>query len=155
MLFRSKFDQTAGSTLLYMREAYLEGGVLHCLFNTFDYPFSKKPTKHFTRTHALLFVTQASYLTTAILQQQNPRWPLDRAKAISLAIEEQMTFTNIQLNFRYFFKNADGIELNLSFPKFRIIRNRLFVNVDFNFPKGCYGECQGIVAIDSSMEIES
>lgn len=140
---------------VYMCEAYLENGVLHCSFDTFDYPFSKKPTKHFTRTHALLFVTQASYLTATILQQQNPRWPLNRAEAISLAIEEQMTFTNIQLNFRHFIKNADGIELNLSFPKFRIIRNRLFVNVDFDFPKGCHGNCKGIVALDASMKIKS
>lgn len=139
---------------VYMREAYLENGVLHCSFDTFDYPFSKKPTKHLTRTHALLFVTQASYLTSTILQQQNPQWPIDMETAKYLALEEQMTFTNIELNFQYFIKNVDDIELNLSFPKFRIIRNRLFVNVDFDFPKGCRGQCKGIVALDSSLKLE-
>lgn len=140
---------------VYMREAYLEGGVLRCSFNTFDYPFSKEPTKHLTRTHALLFVTQASYLTATILQQQNSQWPIDMESARYLALEEQMTFTNIRLNFRHFIRNVDGIELNLSFPEFRTIRDRLFVGVEFDFPKGCYGNCKGIVALDASMKTRS
>jgi len=140
---------------VYMCEAYLEDGVLRCSFNTFDYPFSKEPTKHLTRTHALLFVTQASYLTATILQQQNSQWPIDMEAARYLALEEQMTFTNIELNFRHFIKNVDGIELNLSFPEFRIIRDRLFVGVEFDFPKGCYGKCQGVVALDGSMNMRS
>lgn len=139
---------------VYMQEACLENSVLHCLFNTFDYPFSKQPIKHFTRTHALIFVTQASYLMATLLCEQNQRWPLDRELAIKFALEEQMTFTNIELNFRHFIKNSDGIELKLSFPKFRIIKNRLFVNVEYNFPKGCDGNCQGIVAIDGSLKTQ-
>ncbi len=137
---------------IYMREAHLKNGILHCSFDTFDYPFSKKPTKHLTRTHALLFVTQASYLIPTILQKQNPKWPIDMETARYLALEEQMTFTNIYLNFRHFIKNANGIELNLSFSDFRIISDRLFVSVDFSFPKGCYGKCKGMVALDGSMQ---
>ncbi len=138
---------------VYMREAYLENGVLHCSFNTFDYPFSREPTKHFTRTHALLFVTQASYLTTAILQQQNHQWPLDRAEAIFLAIEEQMTFTNIQLNFKHFIKNKNGIELHLSFKKWRKINDKIYLAIEFEFPKGCNGNCQALIAIDRSLKV--
>jgi len=128
-------------------------GVLHCSFDTFDYPFSKKPTKHFTRTHALLFITQATYLLVTILSEHDKLWPIGRNEAIDLASCEQMTFTSISLNFKKFIKNENGISLVISMSKYRVIDNKLFGHVEFEFERGCYGSCKGIIAIDGSMKI--
>ena len=136
---------------VYMREACLKDGVLHCSFNTFDYPFSKNPTKHFTRTHALLFVTQASYLIGAILSEHNPRWPLDRQTAISLARQEKMTFTDIELRFRKYIRNENGIELRLFNPSFRSLGEKIFAEIEFEFPAGCYGKCKSIIALEGTL----
>lgn len=137
---------------VYMREAYFEDGVLQCTFDTFEYPFSKIPMRHLTRTHVLLFVTQASYLMASVMKRYEPNWPLTHTQSVDFALREQMTFTNIQITFRHFIKNTHGIKLNLKFPKFRVIRSRLYVFVEFDFPKGCFGTCKGIVALDGSMK---
>ncbi len=139
---------------VYMREAYFEGEALHCSFNTFDYPFSKKLVMHMTRTHALLFVTQACYLMVTIFGEHNPRWPLDRETAMSLAMQEQMAFTSIGLRFKKYIGNEDGIELSLLKPTFRIFRNRIFTEIEFEFPAGCFGQCKGIIALDGSLNAE-
>lgn len=139
---------------IYIREASLHDGVLISTFRTFDYPFFKKTPKHFTRTHALLFVTQASYLMSTILSEQNSEWPLEKEVALLLAEHEQMTFTNMELNFRKFIRNTDGITMELSIPYFKILRKRLYANIEFNFLKGCHGSCKAIVALDGTLKIE-
>ena len=62
---------------IFIRNATLMTNSLQCTFNTFDYPFTKKSPEHLTRTHVLIFITQALYLYGSILKLQDVKWPLN------------------------------------------------------------------------------
>lgn len=136
---------------VFAKEALLDCGLLKAKFDTFEHPFSKPTPKHFTREHALVFVTQGIYVLISLLADQEERWPIDGAEFRSLALNEQVTLTRIELNFRKFMKNRNDIELSLRCDRLRIIGNRIHAFFSFEFGDGCFGMCEGIVSLDASL----
>jgi hypothetical protein len=153
------FDQTELARLLPMyrkdaifaRQAMLCGDTLTVVFNTFDHPFSQPLPKHLTREHALVFVTQASYLLASFLQRIDPSWPLTIEEFQQLALAEQATFTRVELKFHKFILNRDGIELNIHLAKCVKRGSRLYGRFVFDFPNGCTGECDAVLVMDGSL----
>lgn len=136
---------------VFLKHAILSDGRLSAVFNTFDHPFSRPLPKHFTREHALVFITQASYVLGSLMQIVDPMWPLGTEEFQRLAMAEQATFTRVDLRFRRFVRNRDGITLNIWCTGFRRMGGRLFARFAFDFPDGCYGACEGLVALDDSL----
>jgi len=137
----------------YINSAYIDEDKLVCDLRSFKYPFAAIEIKHFTREHALLYITQAAYLLVAIYEKIDQDWPLTTEQALDLAINEQMTFTSVNINFRRFIRNQDNLKLQISITKFRNFSKRLALDFDYSFPKGCYGTCKGMVAIDKSLKM--
>ena len=137
---------------VFMRCAEIADGRLSAVFNTFDHPFSRPLPKHFTREHALAFITQASYVLASVMQRTDPEWPLTTKEFLSLAMAEQATFTRVDLRFRRFIRNRDGIALEMWCSGFHTIAGKLFARFAFDFPEGCYGVCEGLVALDGSLQ---
>ena len=140
---------------VFIRRARIQDRTLHCSFSTFEYPFSVQSIKHLTREHALVFVTQACYLLSALLSRIDNQWPIDTATTLALAVNEQMLFSDIHLHFVCLIPNRDGIDLQLTLADFRIIRERIFAKLEFKFPEGCFGHCQAVIALDSSFELST
>ena len=134
-----------------LKRAEIADGRLTAVFDTFEHPFSRALQKHFTREHALLFVTQASYVLASVMQRLDPAWPLQTEEFQRLAMAEQATFTRVDLRFRRFMRNRDGLTMDMWCTGFRRIGGKLFARFAFDFPEGCYGVCEGLVALDGSL----
>ncbi len=138
---------------IFIEEAHFDNNDLVCRFRSFDYPFSSFKMKHFTREHALVYLTQATYLIIAIQKNIDEQWPLETTESLELARNEQMTFTKIEINFRRFIENKTPMEIRISILSYRKLLNRLILELNFNFPKGCYGNCKCLIALNKELKM--
>ena len=136
---------------IFLVSGRVSRGRLYASFRTFEYPHSKNVIKHCTRTHAVEFITQASYVLVGNLHHLDPNWMLSQDEFLKLALDEQTTFTEMQIRFRKFIPNEDGIELEIWLKQFRYINQRLYLSLGFLFPAGCSGSCEAMIALDYTL----
>ncbi|HUW11923.1 MAG TPA: hypothetical protein VM537_19510 [Anaerolineae bacterium] len=139
-------------TGVFVEKAALRGDRLFAEFRTFKHPFLRSEPEHLTREHALMFVTQASYLFAALFRQVDPDYPLSRDAFRRLALAERALFTRVQLNFHRVIRNRDGIVLEMWCDRFRLLGRRIFGRLSFLLPDGCDGSCDAVIVLDESMK---
>jgi len=140
---------------MYLRKAALRDEVFESEFATFRHPFTVTDPRHLTREHVLAYVTQASYVFVGLLCDLRQHWGLNNNDFIQLALDEQTTFTRIEMRFRKFVRNRDGITMRMTCNQERFFNRRLFLRLGFEFPDGCDGTCEGIIAVDHSLRVGS
>ena len=134
---------------IFAEEVMFRGGKLTVRFRTFNSPFVQPP-QHLTRNHIIMFTTQASYLLGGCLAKYDHNWPLDENEYYDLIASEQATFTKIQLRFKQFIPNKDGVCLSMWSAGHRLYKGKLFVDIRFEFDSACYGRFKAILAVDRS-----
>ena len=139
---------------IYLKEAIIKENKINAVFKKFHFPFQIIEPNHLTREQAVLFLTQASYLFVFKFKEINNKWPMSEDFAIRLAINEQMAFSNIDIYFKKFIPNKENVNLEVIFKSFRIIKSKLYIDMNFFFGKECFGSMKGICALDESFSIK-
>ncbi|MEE9613728.1 MAG: hypothetical protein V3W31_02100 [Thermodesulfobacteriota bacterium] len=136
---------------IYIAKAEFANTCLTATFKTFEYPYSRIRIKHFTREHAIMFITQAAYVLAGELAKHGRLDGIDVKRYRRLIATEQATFSRVTLNFKKVIRNRDGISLRIWCAKSKKVGAKVLVKMLFEFEEGeCYGACDGLIATDSS-----
>ena len=85
------------------------------------------------------------------LCESQPDWPFDVQRFRAIGLSEQAVFTKIEMNFRRLIPNKDGASLCMYCIRERVMENRVFLRLVFEFEEGCYGTCEGFIVADESL----
>ena len=138
---------------VFIDEAWFHGNRLVASFRPFAHPFTLAGSRHLTREHVLLYLTQASYLFVAKLCERRPYWPFEPSSFSEMALAEQAVITGIDMRFRKLAYLEEHRTIELHLERERAMAGRVFLRFSFGIGEACYGECEGLVVGDGSLKL--